>query len=206
MTSTNEPEETTCWEWKGNPELHQEQAAVQAVEDGHHIMPWTTIETICETKHCLNTRHMLFHAPRKLHYPYGICIYCGRAGHTKDHLMPKSTSGSSLRKYVLTVPACGECNSLINDTVAFSITERRMVAHARMRKKHAKKLRAFDYSPEEIEEFGHTLKSVILSGQHDKRAILDRLAWPDDETYDPRYLDQSGIDDPHALGLVTAAN
>lgn len=199
----NGDEINSCWAWKGDPKFHLEQAAVQAVEDGLHITPWTLIEVTCKTNLCMNTKHMKFHAPRKLYYPNRICIYCGRSGNTKDHLMPKAVSGLALRKYVLTVPACGECNNIINDTVAYSITERRRIAHAGIRKKYRKALNVHPYTDEEIEEFGHMLQTVILAGKHNKQLILERLSWPNDDTYDIRYLEQSGISDPYALGLIT---
>jgi hypothetical protein len=118
--------------------------------------------------------------------------------------MPKAISGIALRKYVLTVPSCGQCNSLISDTVAYSITERRRIAHAAIRKKYRKALNVYEYTDDEIKEFGHILQSVIIAGKHNKQLILDRLAWPNDETYDLRYLEQSGIGDPYALGLITS--
>ena len=206
MISTKLPEDdpaNECWAWKGEAEFYQEQAAVQAIEDGHRITPWTIIETTCKTVGCMNSKHMLFHAPKKLRYPHGICIYCGRTGGTRDHLMPRAISGEALRKHVLTVPCCGECNSLIGATVAYSITERRRIAHAGIRKKHRKKLAVHEYTEEEIQEFGHIIQAVIIAGKHNKQIILERLAWPADETYDIRYLEQSGIGDPYALGLIT---
>ena len=117
--------------------------------------------------------------------------------------MPKTVTGEAVRRKVLTVPACRECNSLINDSPVYSITERRSIAHKGIRRKYKKQLAVFDYSPEEISEFGHALRTAILAAKQNKEIILARLAWPEDTTYDMRYLGHSGIDDPYALGLIT---
>ena len=196
--------EATCWAWKRNPDHYQEQAAMVAVEAGIQIMPWCWIEPNCGTSMCMEPQHLLIHAPDRLEYPYGICIYCGRSAGTRDHLLPVATTGRAVRKNVLTVPACGECNSLIGARHAPSITARRAVAKAGIRRKYKRKLNAYEYTDEEIKEFGPGLRPTILRAASDKDRILERLRFPDDITYDIRYLGKSGIDDPYALGLLVA--
>jgi len=194
--------EDRCLTWRGKPEHYQEQAAIAAVESGLSIMPWCWIETDCGDALCMEPGHMIIRRPQRLEYPYGLCIYCGEPGWTKDHLLPVGITGVALRKHVLTVPACGECNSLIGDTYATSITERRSIAKNGLRKKHWRKISSHEYSEEEIAEFGPGLRPTIIRAKQDRAAILVRLAFPDDSTYDLRYLGKSGIDDPYALGLI----
>jgi len=193
-----------CWTWKGDAGHYQEQAAMAAIEAGVTIMPWCWIETNCGTARCMEPAHMVIHAPEKLHYPYGLCIYCGGPGWTKDHLLPVGFTGEGNRRHVLTVPACGECNSLIGASYAPSITERREIAKAGIRRKYKRRLIAHEYTKEEVAEFGPGLRPTILRAQSDKRAVIERLEFPDDPTYDLRYLGMSGIDDPYALGLIEA--
>jgi hypothetical protein len=193
-----------CWSWKGHPQYYQEQAAMVAVEAGVQIMPWCWIETTCGTPMCMEADHLLVHAPNRLEYPNGGCIYCGRPSGTRDHLLPVTSTGKALRRHILTVPACAECNSFIGDKHAPSITARRAIAKAGIRKKYKRKLNVHPYTDEEVAEFGPGLRPTILRAASEKQKILDRLAFPDDITYDIRYLGKSGIDDPYALGLLVA--
>lgn len=178
---------------------------MSAIEAGITVMPWCWIETTCRTRLCMDPAHILVHAPAKIMYPYGLCIYCGTPGWTKDHLLPVGLTGRAVRKHVLTVPACGECNSLIGASYAPSITERREIAKAGIRRKYGRKLSAHEYSNEEMEEFGPGLRPTILRARSDKQAIVERLEFPADPTFDLRYLGMSGIDDPYALGLLRSA-
>lgn len=201
----NWKDEPKCLPWRGKPEHYQEQAAIAAVEGGIGIMPWCWIETDCGNPLCIESTHLLIRRPQRLEYPYAICVYCGQAAWTKDHLLPVGATGVALRRHVLTVPACSECNTLIGASYAPSITERRAIAKAKLRKKHWKKITAYEYSDEEIREFGPGLRPTIIRAKAEKEAILERLAFPEDMTFDLRYLGKSGIDDPYALGLLKAA-
>jgi len=177
-----------CWKWRGTPEHYQEQAAIAAIEAGVTIMPWCWIEAGCGTELCMEPRHLLVHAPERLEYPNRICIYCGRGGFTRDHLMPVRVTGDAARKHVLTVPACGECNSIISDKPVSSITGRRAIAKAGLRKKYKRILRAHEYSDEEIEEFGPGLRPTILRARAEKADVQERLDFAKDHAYDLRYL------------------
>ena|GEM_PF-3094507 len=160
------------------------------------------ITNTCSTASCLNPDHMRVHAPLALAYPKNLCIYCGRSGYTVDHLLPRGWSGDTGRKYVAVVPACGTCNSLLSDSLTWSITERRALCHKRLRRKFATVLNTVDQTPEELEEYGLSMRSYLSDQLDKKRAVLDMLAWPVDPTYDLRALEQSGIDDPFAAGLL----
>lgn len=199
-------EDKTCWKWKGDAAHYQEQAAMAAIEEGVTVMPWCWIEPSCGTKYCMEPTHLSVHAPAKIAYPYGICIYCGRAGWTRDHLLPTEATGRALRKHVLTVPACGECNSFISDRYATSITERRAIAKAGIRKKYRRKLYVHEFTEDELAEFGPGLRPTILRARSDRQAVIDRLEFPEDPTFDLRYLGMSGIDDPYALGLLKSGH
>ena len=44
-----------------------------------------------------------------------LCIYCGDLPSDRDHLLPKTWTGTAVRKYVPTVPACRSCNGIRSD-------------------------------------------------------------------------------------------
>lgn len=44
-----------------------------------------------------------------------LCIYCGDLPSDRDHLLPKTWTGTAVRKHVPTVPACRSCNGILSD-------------------------------------------------------------------------------------------
>lgn len=203
----NEPDDPGVFcpgpSWAGDPEEYQQQAALTAVAAGLTVMPWYWVETTCGSRLCLDVKHMIFRRPQRLLYPAGVCVYCGEYADTRDHLLPVTHTGKAVRRHVLTVPACRQCNSFIGDASAPSITERRAIAHSSLRRKRFRVLQSFDYTDDELEEFGHSMRSSVLRAREEKDRMLRRLAFPgDDDTYDLEYLALSGIEDPYAFGLL----
>lgn len=163
-------------------------------------LEWPT--ATCGTLLCLNLSHLAWESPKKLAYPEGVCVYCGLSAYTRDHLLPRSWTGESVRRNVLTVPACGECNSSINDRYVPSITARRRLAQECIAKKGKKLLGMRQWTPDEIAELGPTLRSFVEKGLFDRNKLLARLAWPEDPDYDLRAIQLAGISNPHELGLL----
>lgn len=182
-----------CIPWEGR-ETDYQQAAHDAhfVETGRSQLPWTSVTTTCDTP-CLNVDHMKMVAPASLAYPRGVCVYCGFPSNTRDHLLPVTSSGETLRRRVLTVPACGECNSAISDKGGHTISERRAIAHDHLRRKHKALLAVKDRTPSELEEYGPNLRAHIIKNMETRRAIHSRLEWPHDPDYDERAFQRSGI-------------
>lgn len=202
----NEPDDAGAFcpgpSWAGDPEEYQEQAAQTAVAAGLTVMPWCWVETACGSRLCLDVKHMIFRSPQRLLYPAGVCVYCGEYADTRDHLLPVTYTGKAVRRHVLTVPACRQCNSFIGDASAPSITERRAIAHSSLRRKRFRVLQSFDYTDDELEDFGHSMRSSVLRAREEKDRLLRRLAFPGGDIYDREYLALSGIDDPYAFGLL----
>lgn len=192
-----------CIPFQGRDFRYQAEAA-QAYYVEHSMVPatWEWIVTTCGTALCLNTDHMRFNQPHRLAYLPDQCIYCGRSGYTKDHLLPRAYSGEAKRAFVVTVPACGTCNDAISDTLTWSITERRAICHARLRRKYRRVLNHVEYGPTDLREFGPTLRKSVVKGMADKREVMAMLAWPGDPAYDLRACEQAGIEDPYAIGLL----
>lgn len=164
------------------------------------LMPWAWILTSCETDRCMNVSHMFVHAPTKIAYPPGVCVYCGLPAGTKDHLLPEGKTGAARRIFVAIVPACGECNSTINDFPDHNIDARREVAHKGIRRRKRKTLEAPDH---DLRDYGPNLRKFIVKKQREKAVTLTRLEWPTDPFYDLRAFQKSGIEDPIALGLCS---
>lgn len=194
----------TCRDWTGNPRHYQREAAHTLTLAKREPNPWDWITPLCGSPSCLTPDHLSVQRPVQLHYPYGICVYCGRRSASRDHLLPRNWTGDVRRRFVVTVPSCGTCNTLLRDTLTWSITERRAIAHARIRKHFAKALRTKDFTKAELAEFGRNLRDHVEDGMAKKAEVLRMLAWPTDPAYDARALQQSGIEDPWALGLILA--
>ncbi len=179
-------------------------AAALAVfrETNRTVQPWHWITTRCAEPFCMVVEHMHWEAPRRLKYPHGLCVYCGNRCGTRDHLLPVNMTGKAARRYILTVPACGECNSFIGDRGGSNVDDRRARAHDGIRRKHKRKLATKVWTEAELDELGPTLRSHVEGAVAAKREVLCRLEWPDDPAYDLRALEQSGIHDPYATGLL----
>lgn len=191
-----------CREWGGVEKHYQREAAHALTLTGYEPNPWDWITPTCGNGLCIEPEHLRVHPPTALRYPHRTCIYCGRPAWVKDHLLPRNWTGDVKRRFVVTVPACGTCNGLLGDTLTWSITERRAIAHARIRRKFASILRTQDFTPAELREYGRTLRTYLKDEMAKKAEVLRMLAWPEDPTYDARALQHSGIEDPWALGLI----
>lgn len=194
---------TDCIPFEGRSHRYQAEAAqAYYVETAMIPATWEWITTKCGTAQCLNVDHLRFIGPRKLAYLANQCIYCGRSAYTMDHLLPKHQTGLAKRAYVAIVPACGTCNSVLSDTLTWSITERRAICHARLRRKYKRVLKHIEYGPTDLREFGPTLRKAVIEGMQQKEAVMAMLAWPFDHDYDLRACQKAGIENPYEIGLL----
>lgn len=191
-----------CIPFTGRPIKYQAAAAeAYWIETGFQPSTWTWITSTCGTD-CLNPDHLEFSEPKLLGYLEHQCIYCGRSGWTKDHLLPRNWSGNAKRAYVVTVPACGTCNSILGDTLTWSITERRAICHARLRHKYRRVLAHVEFGASDLRDFGPTLRADVEAGLRKKREVEGMLAWPPTPDYDERACEAAGLVDPYAIGLL----
>lgn len=118
-------------------------------------------------------------------WPHGGdgCAYCNVYADTYDHVPPLSVVHalglehfSAVGVKLWLVPACRECNSLLSSCGAQTVTERRLVARAKLRKKYAHYLRIGEWLPHELDELGPGLRQMIESGADIKGWIKRRLA------------------------------
>lgn len=188
--------------WQGDIKHFQREAAFELSLTGLDPDPWDWITPTCGQTLCINPEHLQVRGNVKLAYPHGICIYCGRRGSTKDHLLPRDWTGDAKRHFVATVPACGTCNSLLGRVLTWSITERRAIAHERLRRHYRKILGQVDFTPEQVNEFGPGIRPDIIQGIENKKHVKEMLEFPTDPEYDARALQKSGLEDPWAMGLI----
>lgn len=109
------------------------------------------------------------------------CIYCGEAANSRDHFIPtsfvKTMEDIGFTRTVI-VPACVECNSTAGSQVFRTMREKRQYVHECYRAKYAKLLEAPDWSDDELNELGDTLRGHVLSGLYGKWKLKRRLRWP----------------------------
>lgn len=191
-----------CKNWDGDLNAYQKHAADAYYIAGNDLQPWDWITPLCGNPRCIEPEHLAIQPNIKLRYPHGIRIYCGRPGFTRDHLLPRNWTGEARRHFVVTVPACRTCNTLLRDTLTWSITERRALAHERIRRHYAKVFRVIDRTPEELKDYGPNIRAAIVDGMERKKEVIRMLEWPEDPGYDARALAHSGIDDPWSIGLL----
>lgn len=193
---------SACIEFHGSLSRYQEHAAAALTDSGVSLFPWDWITPHCGTENCVNSSHLAANRNVRLAYAPGQCIYCGQPGHTKDHLLPRAWTGEAQRRFTVTVPSCAECNRLLGATFTWSITERRAILNARLRRKKRRVLASKDFTSAEIDEFGPGLRTTIVRGMAEKDHVLRRLAFPDDPHFDLRALEKSGIENAWAIGLL----
>src|SRR5690606_1956031 len=175
---------------------------IRLIEHEVYPKPWSVLDTTCGEPLCTTIEHIIVIAPTRIAYPSGLCVYCGRSAGTRDHIMPRTVTGEAVRRSVPTVPACGQCNSIINDSGVYSINGRRALAHKGIRRKYKKLLAMPEYSDEDLAEYGDGLRPFIEQSIVQREQVLARLSWPEDPDYDHRYLGKSEIPDPYATGLL----
>ena len=195
-------QQVECVIWQGRKREYQAAAAAELTACHREPSHWSWIVPTCGTELCIESEHLVVHAPLRLSYPYGVCVYCGRIAGSRDHLLPRNWTGDAKRAFVVTVPACGKCNTLLGNALTWSMTERRAIAHARLRHNMRRTLATKERSPEELAEFGSCLREYITSALSAKREVERMLSWPEDPHYDMRAMHKSGIDNPWAAGLL----
>lgn len=187
-----------CEPWNGHPAQHQEEARKVI----GYVPPFTWVATACADKRCLVREHLTIQRPTRLGYPKDLCIYCGLAASCMDHLIPEPWSGPAVRRSVMQVPSCVECNVIISDSLTFNITERRALAHTRLEKRNAKWLRAKYFTDAEVAEFGYNLRGKVQEGMHMRAVTELRLRWPSDPFYDLNAAQAVGIENPYVIGML----
>ncbi len=105
----------------------------------------------------------------------GLCVYCGGISDQRDHLLPRGWTGEAIRRLVPTVPACAHCNRTINDHPSPLIAERSSHVASRIRLREGMNLSRSEKTDEELEEYGHRLRTMLRAKRFQRQVLRARL-------------------------------
>ena len=116
------------------------------------------------------------------------CLYCGEPASSSDHVFPLSlcervelddpSTRRALRRGLVIVPSCAECNSIARDEAFISILEKRAHIQKRLAQKYRRDIKACEWTHDEIKELGPSLRSHILSDIASSYRAQRRVSWP----------------------------
>jgi hypothetical protein len=108
------------------------------------------------------------------------CTYCGAwDGNNRDHIVPVSYNynGRKASTYRNTVPCCQECNVLLSNRLYFSLPSRAAYLLGTYERRYKKLLKQPDWSDEEIEELGPSMRTSIIQTMKDKNEVRRQLEY-----------------------------
>ncbi|GAG16814.1 unnamed protein product [marine sediment metagenome] len=121
------------------------------------------------------------------HKEENTCYYCGMPASAVDHTIPriileslrefKDTLQQMTRGRKLTVPCCGECNSMLGASYQRTLEERKQELKYRLRRKYKKLLAMPYWTDEQIDEFGFHLRDYIEESARQREVVEFRLRW-----------------------------
>ena len=111
---------------------------------------------------------------------YPVCLYCGDPKEEREHVLPQAKAKNFVsEKYDYIswiVPSCWECNSIASDKLFKTFGDKQKYIHIGIREKYFRQLES-DWTDTEIEELGHSLKTIILNDQKVAKWIKKRLRY-----------------------------
>lgn len=96
-----------------------------------------------------------------------LCFYCGEMASERDHVIPHSLTSHTIRLWsgCDTVQCCRECNSLLGNKIFGRMAERVAELAKLFHKKHKLGTGFIEWSDDELNELGYSLKSYIAGKQ-----------------------------------------
>ena len=123
-------------------------------------------------------------------YDVAVCYYCGEPAGAVDHVVPQSmletlrimgddavTAILARHGRRMTVPCCGECNSVLGNKYFDTLDERKQYLKRRMRQRYAKILRVPDWTDRELSQLGERLQQSVIGAVVKRDIILRRLRY-----------------------------
>lgn len=101
------------------------------------------------------------------------CYYCGDIGNTIDHVPPQSGTFSGPEN--LRIKSCNECNVLLSNRILKTIVERKDYLLKAYANRYRKLLSQPDWTTEELEELGSTLRETVINSKAQKLIVEERL-------------------------------
>lgn len=119
-----------------------------------------------------------------MYYDDETCYYCGMSANAYDHVIPRSvlrmldeTDIEIPKNRIKRVPCCHECNCLLGASYQETIAERKKYLKLRLKNKYRALLKIPQWSEEEINELGYTLRQDLLCSLKKKEMLILRLKW-----------------------------
>lgn len=123
-------------------------------------------------------------------YDVSRCYYCGEPAGAVDHVVPQSMlqtlriMGDDAVSAILarhgrrmTVPCCGECNSVLGNKYFDTLEKRKKHLKTRMRQRYKKLLRMPDWSDRELSQLGPRMQEYVIAAVVKRDIILRRLRY-----------------------------
>lgn len=109
------------------------------------------------------------------------CMYCGMSAQERDHVVPHSYAQAEgqTRNWHLSkvVPACTECNHLLNNLFHTTIATRALFIAGRLKARYKKLLASPDWNEDELAELGESLRGHVKGEQSKKKLINVRIEY-----------------------------
>lgn len=106
-----------------------------------------------------------------------FCRYCGFTKEiTREHVIPSSYNGP-MRRFDVPgiVKACSSCNSHLSDVNLHSVEERAQWLYETFRVKYRKLLAMEDWTKEELDQMGNSIKTCIEGQIYEKCIVAMRI-------------------------------
>lgn len=100
------------------------------------------------------------------------CFYCGELATEDEHVVPRW-----LAYPTWVVRSCRECNGLAGGEPFVSALEKAEWIKGRRAERYSHLLKMPDWSPDELEEIGHTLRKSIIAHMAAKDVVKSQLSW-----------------------------
>jgi len=105
-----------------------------------------------------------------------LCVYCGDYATSRDHLIPRYSSGEIWRGVVPVVPSCVACNSSLCDALVIPVHERAWHVARSLRARHGRLLRQRPWTDDELADLGRGLRNSVRAHEAQRRLLMARLA------------------------------
>lgn len=111
------------------------------------------------------------------------CSYCGVIANSVDHIPPRSArdgiiaSGLMMRYPFIEVPACRECNSLLNLRGGWTLCERRDYIRRQLKRRYRHSLAIPDWTDSELARMSVGMRRYISYGLIVRDFVRQRLAF-----------------------------
>jgi len=110
-------------------------------------------------------------------FEFPCCVYCGDPSTQKEHVLPQSKTWMFQGDYVSWIlPTCQECNNIAGGNLFKTFGDKTKYIHIHLRKKYRIALNC-DWTPEELDELGPSLRETIEKDLEIKKWLERRLKW-----------------------------